>query len=74
MSGFEVRNDEVEKVLRGIGNTLKPVMPEGWGFTVLMFDYSDTPDGSMFYLSSAKREDMIKAMKEFIAKNENGEL
>lgn len=64
---LEVRNEEIEKLLRVVGLTIKDIMPKGWGFTVLMFDYGD--HGNMFYMSSAEREDMIKAMKEFIAKN-----
>lgn len=73
MSNFQVKNEEVEKLLNNIGHVLKDVMPEGWGFTVMMFDM-DTTTGSMFYLSSAQRADMIEAMKEFIKKNEDGEV
>lgn len=39
-----------------------------YGFTLLVFDYGDS--GRMNYISSAKREDMLVAMKEFIAKHE----
>lgn len=65
---FEVKNAQVQKALRELGQDLKEKMPEGMGFTLLMFDYGE--NGAMFYLSSAQREDMIKAMKEFIIKNE----
>lgn len=63
---FEVRSEEAEKALREIGEYIKGMVPAGMGFSLLLFDYG--PDGSMFYMSSAKREDMIKAMKEFISK------
>lgn len=64
---FEIRNAEVEEKLRTIGRSLKDQMPEGFGFTLLIFSY--TP-GAMFYMSSAERTDMIAAMREFIAKHE----
>lgn len=66
MSNFEVRNKEAEDSMRKIGEMLKPILPEGMGFTFLLFDYGK--EGNMFYISSAQREDMIKAMQEFIEK------
>jgi hypothetical protein len=73
---FEVRNEEVEQKLREIGRMVKSAMPEGFGFTLMIFSYKggyderDRPLGSMFYMSSAERHTMIEAMREFIAKNE----
>lgn len=64
---YEVRNTEIETVLRRIGEDLKRQMPPNVGFTLLMFDYGE--NGNMFYLSSAQRADMIKAMEEFLSKN-----
>lgn len=68
MSGFDVKNPQIEEVLRKVGEVIKKMTPPGWGFTVLLFDVNTTK-GSMFYLSSVRREDMVKAMKEFIEKN-----
>jgi hypothetical protein len=65
---FEVRNEEIEQQLKAVGRAVKDNMPDGWGFTLFMFSYG--ADGSMFYLSSANREDMVKAMKEFIERQE----
>ena len=42
---------------------------EGCGFALLIFDFN-TDDGRVNYISNARREDMITAMKEFIARNE----
>lgn len=66
---FEVRNKEAEDYLRDVGRILKENTPKGMGFTLLLFDYGD--GGNMFYTSSAKREDMIKALKEFIQKQQH---
>jgi len=68
---FEVRNELVEEKLREIGRTIKNTMPEGFGFTLLIFSYGGGKDGSMFYLSSAERDGMIEAMREFIRKHEH---
>lgn len=65
---FEIRNPEVEEKLREIGRMLKASMPQGFGFALLIFSYQP---GSMFYLSSAERDTMIAAMREFIAKHEH---
>lgn len=65
---FQVENPGVIAALRDLGRTVKKMMPTGWGFTLFMFDYGDM--GSLFYLSSAKREDMLKVLREFIKKEE----
>lgn len=66
--GFEVRNEEIEQKLKEIGRILKGVMPEGWGFTLLISSYGE--GGSMFYLSSVERQDAVNMLREFIQKSE----
>lgn len=44
---------------------------EGQGFALLVFDFGDK--GRMNYISNARREDMIVAMKEFISRSEFGD-
>ena len=67
MNEFEVRSKEIETLLRRLGNEIKEVCPPGWGFSLLIFEFQGS---SMFYLSRADRGDVVKAMKEFIAKQE----
>ena len=62
---FEVRNEEAEKMLAEIGRLLKSACPKGYGFSLLVFSFGE--GGNMFYSSNARREDMIRAMQEFIA-------
>ena len=69
MNNFQVRDEQAEEALRKIGEFLTELTPEGMGFAILLFDYGE--GGNMFYAAKAKREDMIKAMKEFISKNED---
>jgi hypothetical protein len=44
-------------------------LPAGTGFILLAFDL-DTPHGRTEYIANGRREDCIKALKEFIAKTE----
>jgi hypothetical protein len=62
---YEVRNAEIEELLRKIGRQLKETMPEGYGFALLIFTYAP---GAFFYISSADREGMIEQLKEAIEK------
>ena len=70
---FEVRNPLIEEKLKEIGRMLKASMPEGFGFTVLIFsyEYEGGKLGSLFYMSSAERDSMIATMREFIQKHEH---
>ena len=76
-AGYNVRSEEVEAALRELANDIKPKVPKGFGFTLLIFSYGKTglpnegSEGSMFYISTGEREDMLKAMKEFIRHNEH---
>ncbi|HEY4799532.1 MAG TPA: hypothetical protein VII99_10690 [Bacteroidia bacterium] len=65
---YEVRNEEVEKLLSDIGRLLKETMPEGYGFALHILNYGE--GGGMFYVSSMNREDYVKALREFIQKFE----
>lgn len=53
------------------GQTLKDAGMTNVGFTLLMFDFGES--GALSYVSSARREDMIKTMKEFIEWHEQEE-
>ena len=63
---YEVENPKIKQLLKDIGVTILNALPEEWGFTIMIFSYGE--GGSLFYLSSAHREDMIKALDEFKAK------
>lgn len=71
LSSYEVHHAGAERTLREFARMLKENCPPGWGFTLFLFEYGDEIDkGSMFYLSSSERGDMLKLPKEFIAKQE----
>ena len=71
LPSYEVHHAGAERVMRDIARRLKGAMPPGFGFSLFIFSYGDS--GEMFYFSSADRKDMIKALKEFIQKQELSE-
>jgi hypothetical protein len=56
--------DAVKKHLNEKGAEIAEGLPKGWGFALLFFTYGE--DGTMVYLSNADRNDMLKALAEFI--------
>ncbi len=67
---YEVQDQEIEALLQELGNGMAARMPKGWGFTLCLFTYGE--GGSMFYISSAKREDMRKSLIELVEKLQGG--
>jgi len=66
---YEVRDAEMEELLKRFGRELKAILPPSIGYTLFLFDYGEK--GNMFYLSTAQRADMIEGLKEFLARPEN---
>lgn len=60
----EINKEEMKDFAQYLGAKISNIMPEGWGFTLLLFEYGDS--GNLVYLSSANPEDMVKAMQEFL--------
>lgn len=57
---------EMRPLLQRLGAFIGKDLPAGWGFNLLLFTYAP---GSLFYISSAEREDVIAMMREFIRRN-----
>jgi len=67
-SDFQIENADIEGRLKDIGKTIAGVLPDGYGFNLLIFNFGE--GGATFYISNAERESMLDAMKEFIDKQE----
>lgn len=52
--------------LQRIAAMIQAELPEGWGFGLLMFEFSPIPGGPLLWVSNGQRPDMIAAMKEYI--------
>ena len=55
------------QAMLGLGQAIKELFPDR-GWCILMFDWQQP--NRMNYLSNARRQDMIAALKEFIARAE----
>lgn len=55
---------EVVKQMHQIGSAIGDVLPPGFGFALFVFEMSE--EGHMNYISNANREDMVKALLEFL--------
>ena len=60
---FEVENIQIQELLRDIGTTIGAMLPKGWGVTLFIFSFGE--GGSLFYISNADREDMLKLLDEY---------
>ena len=66
---------DAEKAAQGIAETIQRVIrrvPGNWGFTLLLYQFGE--GGSATYISNGKREDMIKALEEFIDYAKKGKV
>ena len=64
--------ESVRERLQAIAREVDDRLPMGYGFIVLAFPFDTGVDEHRVeYCSNGKREDVIKAMKEFIDKNKN---
>ena|ERR1700683_3378328 len=66
-ANYQVANAEITETLRELAEKIDSKLPQGWGFTLLLFEFD--PDNSLFYISNAQRQDIIKVMREWIARN-----
>lgn len=58
-------NEHMKNHIKDLARMVKNEVPEDWGFILLTFPFKI--EGQMIYVSNANREDVIKAMEEFIA-------
>lgn len=65
-AAYEVKDAPIQDRLRQMGRAIQRGLPPGWAFTLFLFTLGE--GGSMFYLSSAERTSMLKALHEFIAR------
>jgi hypothetical protein len=65
---FQFRDPHAEESLREIGTMLREICPDNMGFVLLMAHWGE--GGGLFFTSNIKRENVIKMMKEFIARQE----
>lgn len=60
----KLNKEQAQAHLHEIGGTLKSVMPPNYGFIFIMTEMGE--QGNLFYVSSIKREEAVKALNEFL--------
>lgn len=69
---MENEEEHIKGKLQNIAQNIDKELPEGFGFALLTFKFNAEPDTSdLMYVSNANRQDIVKAMKEWIEKTEN---
>ena len=64
-------NELVKGKMQKIARKVDEELPNEYGFVVLTFNFGEGIDNEMMYVSNANRQDIVKAMKEWIEKTEN---
>lgn len=59
----------VKGKLQGIAKKVEADLPKDFGFVVLAFKFNEK--GQLMYVSNADREDVVKAMEEWIINTKN---
>lgn len=67
------REAEARDRMQSIARVVKDRLPKGFGFIVFAFEFGP-PGNEMFWVSNGQRAGCLEALREFIAKNEAGEM
>lgn len=65
------KEEQANNMLQEIMQEIKNKLPEGMGFALLAYEFGDKEGRKMLYASNSNREDVMKAMLEFVDKNLN---
>lgn len=72
MANDSIKDDpirpELSEPMNELARVLSEVLPDGVGFALLVFDFGK--GGFMNYISNSERADVVRAMREFIARAE----
>jgi hypothetical protein len=63
------QDDNTRVAMQKIARLVDEQLPDKWGFVVLAFPFNSTP-GRMNYVANAKREDIVRSMREWLRKTE----
>ena len=70
-NNLEKEQFKVKARLHNIAKNIDDRLPDGFGFCLLTFPFGEQKNGEIMYVSNANREDIVKAMKEWIDRTEN---
>lgn len=58
--------EEAEKAAQRIAATIDPMLPEGWGFCLLLVNFNKGPGGRLNYISNVNRETVPEMLRELL--------
>jgi hypothetical protein len=66
--------EQYRRKMKGLASAIDEILNEDpnnktTGFALFMFSFGEDPAGRMNYISNARREDMIAAVKEFLVRD-----
>ena len=64
-------NELVKSKMQRIARKVDEELPSGYGFAVLVFNFGEGKDNEIMYVSNADRQDIVKAMEEWIEKTKD---
>lgn len=59
----------MKHLMQNVGKAVERELPKNTGWFVLAFNFYENPQTPAQYVSNARREDVIKAMHEFLERN-----
>lgn len=71
MENINELQEEVKAKMQKIAKGVEKELPKDFGFVVLAFPFGEDINNQLMYVSNANREDVCKAMIEFIEKTLN---
>lgn len=60
------KEQQVNDSLQDIAKDIEKKLPDNMGFTLLAYEFGDTADRKMLYISNSDRASVLKAMAEFL--------
>ena len=68
---MNAETNDVRERMQETARMIATYLPPGTGYVLLAFDQGDRPGGRLEYVSNSRREDVARAMLEFIGKVSN---
>ena len=65
------REEKTNAIMQDIAKEISQKLPEGMGFALLTYEFGEVDNKKMLYVSNSNREDVLKAMLEFVNENLN---
>ena len=63
------REQQAHDMMQNIANDIIKKLPENMGFALLAYEFGDTDDRRLLYVSNSTRESVIMAIEEFLKNN-----